>query len=65
MAGSTAVTPSLAEQVYDAYAAVTQGGDPDKCRATLGALRTEHGDMAFEAAKIRALIALNRAQGLA
>lgn len=53
-------TQSLPAAIYDAYVALNQGGDAGDARATLKTLREQHGDAAFEAAKIKALIAFSR-----
>ena len=46
---------SLVESISEALMDVRRGGDPDACRATLRALRAEHGDETFEAAKVAAI----------
>lgn len=51
---------SLAEAVYNAFALVQGGGNVDDARARLRNLREDHGDVAFEAAKVKALVALAR-----
>lgn len=55
---------ALPEAIYDAYAAL-QAGDStaDVCRERLGELRRVYGDRAFEVARVRALVALQRANG--
>lgn len=54
----------LAQAIYEVFAGLQARWLPvEEGRSIMADLRAAHGDAAFEAAKVRALVALQRANG--